>query len=229
MPRASATSAPIRLGTISLAAVEVVRSLGTGQGWVGGAVMIVSVVWAGQNPLPVTPLTGVATSTVPPSRAVPVFTSSLCLVPLVHRLLPRGRRVGIMTVNAGSLTPEHLDGAGIGEFEPTEDAQERRLAGARWAEQPDELLGLDGEVDTVEHEGVLEPLGEILHLDAQRSLLLVQTRAHQLRAGAPFQDRLDGEGDEGHQGEQRGHRKGGREGKIGSSRAPATDDPTTHQ
>src|SRR5262249_188439 len=34
--------------------------------------------------------------------SVPVFTSSLLLVPLVHRLLPRGRRVGIMTVNAGS-------------------------------------------------------------------------------------------------------------------------------
>ncbi|MGH7304674.1 MAG: aspartate/glutamate racemase family protein [Candidatus Rokuibacteriota bacterium] len=48
------------------------------------------------------------------SVAVPVFTSSLLLVPLVHRLLPRGRRVGIMTVNAGSLTQEHLDGAGIG-------------------------------------------------------------------------------------------------------------------
>src|SRR2546423_8307312 len=48
------------------------------------------------------------------SVAVPVFTSSLLLVPLVHRLLPRGRRVGIMTVNAGSLTQEHLDSAGIG-------------------------------------------------------------------------------------------------------------------
>src|SRR5215813_10558287 len=46
--------------------------------------------------------------------SVPVFTSSLLLVPLVHRMLPRGRRVGIMTVNAGSLTQEHLDGAGIG-------------------------------------------------------------------------------------------------------------------
>jgi Asp/Glu/hydantoin racemase len=44
---------------------------------------------------------------------VPVFTSSLLLVPLVHRLLPPGRRVGIMTVNAGTLTPRHLDGAGI--------------------------------------------------------------------------------------------------------------------
>lgn len=45
---------------------------------------------------------------------VPVFTSSLLLVPLVHRLLPVGQRVGIMTVNAASLTPEHLTGAGIG-------------------------------------------------------------------------------------------------------------------
>src|SRR5437879_6990382 len=44
----------------------------------------------------------------------PVFTSSLLLVPLVHRLLPAGRRVGIMTVNAGTLGPEHLRGAGIG-------------------------------------------------------------------------------------------------------------------
>jgi Asp/Glu/hydantoin racemase len=42
-----------------------------------------------------------------------VFTSSLLLVPLVHRMLPPGRRVGIMTVNAASLGPEHLAGAGI--------------------------------------------------------------------------------------------------------------------
>jgi Asp/Glu/hydantoin racemase len=45
---------------------------------------------------------------------VPVFTSSLLLVPMVHRLLAPGRRVGVMTVNAPSLTPEHLAGAGIG-------------------------------------------------------------------------------------------------------------------
>src|SRR5215510_10699064 len=31
---------------------------------------------------------------------VPVFTSSLLLVPLVHRMLPPRRRVGLMTVNA---------------------------------------------------------------------------------------------------------------------------------
>lgn len=45
--------------------------------------------------------------------SVPVFTSSLLLVPLVHRMLSPGRRVGIMTVNAATLTDEHLAGAGI--------------------------------------------------------------------------------------------------------------------
>jgi hypothetical protein len=44
---------------------------------------------------------------------VPVFTSSLMLVPLVHRMLAPGRAVGLMTVNAPSLTAEHLRGAGI--------------------------------------------------------------------------------------------------------------------
>ena len=45
---------------------------------------------------------------------VPVFTSSLLLVPLVHRMLPPGRRVGVLTVNAETLTRDHLDAAGIG-------------------------------------------------------------------------------------------------------------------
>jgi Asp/Glu/hydantoin racemase len=45
--------------------------------------------------------------------AVPVFTSSLLLVPLVHRMLAPGRRVGILTVDAASLTREHLAAAGI--------------------------------------------------------------------------------------------------------------------
>src|ERR1043165_4841164 len=49
---------------------------------------------------------------------VPVFTSSLLLVPLVHRLLAPGGRVGIMTVNAGTLTPEHLAAGGIGRDVP---------------------------------------------------------------------------------------------------------------
>ena len=50
---------------------------------------------------------------------VPVFTSSLMLVPLVHRMLAPGRAVGILTVDASSLTSEHFAGAGIGPEVPT--------------------------------------------------------------------------------------------------------------
>jgi Asp/Glu/hydantoin racemase len=45
---------------------------------------------------------------------VPVFTSSLMQVPLVHRMLAPGRAVGILTVSAGTLGPAQLEGAGIG-------------------------------------------------------------------------------------------------------------------
>ncbi len=48
------------------------------------------------------------------SVRIPVLTSSLLMVPLVHRMLPPGRRVGILTVNAPGLGDEHLRGAGIG-------------------------------------------------------------------------------------------------------------------
>ena len=47
------------------------------------------------------------------SVQVPVFTSSLLLVPLVHRMLGPGRQVGVMTVNAAALGPDHMAGAGI--------------------------------------------------------------------------------------------------------------------
>ena len=45
--------------------------------------------------------------------AVPVATSSLMQVPMVQATLPPGRRVGIITVSAASLTPAHLDAAGV--------------------------------------------------------------------------------------------------------------------
>jgi aspartate/glutamate racemase len=58
-------------------------------------------------------------SEVAASVSIPVFTSSLMLVPLVHRMLPPGRAVGIMTVDASSLRPEHYTGAGIAKDIPT--------------------------------------------------------------------------------------------------------------
>jgi hypothetical protein len=47
------------------------------------------------------------------SVSVPVFTSSLMQVPLVHRMLAPGRAVGVITVDSSSLGPAHLAGAGI--------------------------------------------------------------------------------------------------------------------
>jgi hypothetical protein len=44
---------------------------------------------------------------------VPVATSSLMQVPLVQATLPPGKRVGLITVSAATLTPAHLDAAGV--------------------------------------------------------------------------------------------------------------------
>lgn len=43
---------------------------------------------------------------------VPVFTSSLLLVPLLRRMLPPEQKIGILTVEADSLTERHFRGAG---------------------------------------------------------------------------------------------------------------------
>jgi Asp/Glu/hydantoin racemase len=58
---------------------------------------------------------------------VPVATSSLMQVPAVQALLPPGKRVGILTVSARSLTPEHLRAAGVDPETPvmgTDDGRE---------------------------------------------------------------------------------------------------------
>jgi Asp/Glu/hydantoin racemase len=44
---------------------------------------------------------------------IPVFASSLLQVPLVHRLLKKGQRVGIITADEACLTEQHLANAGI--------------------------------------------------------------------------------------------------------------------
>ncbi|RMI17269.1 aspartate/glutamate racemase family protein [Pseudoroseomonas wenyumeiae] len=44
---------------------------------------------------------------------VPVATSSLMQVPWVQAMLPPGKRVGIVTVSGSTLTPRHLEAAGV--------------------------------------------------------------------------------------------------------------------
>jgi aspartate/glutamate racemase len=43
---------------------------------------------------------------------VPVATSSLMQIPFIERVLPPGKRVGVLTISAASLTGEHLRAAG---------------------------------------------------------------------------------------------------------------------
>ncbi|MDX6750219.1 aspartate/glutamate racemase family protein [Geminicoccaceae bacterium 1502E] len=49
---------------------------------------------------------------------VPVATSSLMQAAFIERLLPPGRKVGILTISAGTLTAAHLRGAGVPEGTP---------------------------------------------------------------------------------------------------------------
>src|SRR2546430_1281056 len=49
---------------------------------------------------------------------VPVFTSSLLMVPLVHRLLPAGPRGGLLSLKAAAPGPEHPPGGRLTEQIP---------------------------------------------------------------------------------------------------------------
>ena len=53
----------------------------------------------------------------------PVAASSLLQVPWVERLLPPDRRVGVVTVEASSLTPRHLECAGARPDTPVEGTE----------------------------------------------------------------------------------------------------------
>ena len=76
---------------------------------------------------------------------VPVATSSLMQVPFVASLLPPGKRVGILTVSARDLSPDHLAAAGVAPDTPvagTESGREFSRA----------LLGNEEELDAARAE-----------------------------------------------------------------------------
>ncbi|MFZ7090201.1 aspartate/glutamate racemase family protein [Primorskyibacter sp. 2E233] len=68
---------------------------------------------------------------------VPVLTSSLCQVEMVNRILPHGRRAGVLTISASTLTEAHLTGARVPQGTPigtTEGGREftRAILGNEW-------------------------------------------------------------------------------------------------
>jgi len=71
---------------------------------------------------------------------VPVAASALLQVPWVERLLPPGRRVGVVTVEAASLTAQHLECAGARTDTPVEGTE----GGAEFTRV---LLGDEPELD----------------------------------------------------------------------------------
>lgn len=56
----------------------------------------------------------------------PVATSSLMQVNLVNATLPPGKRAGILTISANSLTTHHLEGAGVPAGTPIATTEGRR-------------------------------------------------------------------------------------------------------
>ena len=58
---------------------------------------------------------------------VPVASSSLMQAPLVQKMLPPGKRVGVITIHGARLGPDHLTAAGVDPDTPvmgTEDGEE---------------------------------------------------------------------------------------------------------
>lgn len=79
---------------------------------------------------------------------VPLYSSSLLQVPMVHRMLPPGRTVGILTADASSLSPAHLAGVGaesvpvrIAGMAGQPEFREVILAGKRDDLDPERLRG----------------------------------------------------------------------------------------
>ncbi|SDU27301.1 aspartate/glutamate racemase family protein [Stappia sp. ES.058] len=58
---------------------------------------------------------------------VPVAASSLMQVPFVDRLLPPGRRCGILTISSSALTGAHLDAAGCARDTPVGGTEAGRV------------------------------------------------------------------------------------------------------
>ena len=63
-------------------------------------------------------------------------------------------------------------------LEQVDAAEERRLPGARRADQADDLVEIDGEVDPVQHLELAEALGDVL----ERDEVAVRRRSHAPRA-----------------------------------------------
>ena len=68
--------------------------------------------------------------------AVPVATSALLLIPTLMKLLPSGKRLGVMTFSARDLTPAHFTAAGAPADTPVEGVAQDGVFQKAIYEQP---------------------------------------------------------------------------------------------
>jgi Asp/Glu/Hydantoin racemase len=80
---------------------------------------------------------------------VPVATSALLLIPTLSRLVPAGRRVGVLTFSARDLTPAHLAAAGAPPDTPVEGVAENGVFQRAIYEQPAEDSAAAREAEVV--------------------------------------------------------------------------------
>ena len=88
---------------------------------------------------------------------VPVAASSLMQIPFIERLLPPGRRVGVITASSETLGTEHLEAAGALPDTPVVGAQE---VSSSWP--PSTIPADRSEWDMAEAEGDMRTAGEML-------------------------------------------------------------------
>jgi hypothetical protein len=73
--------------------------------------------------------------------SVPVATSSLLLLPVLERMMPAGRRVGVLTFSAAALTAHHLAAAGAALDTPVQGLEPgchfQRAIYGQWLGDPD--------------------------------------------------------------------------------------------
>src|SRR4029077_9194165 len=87
-------------------------------------------------------------------------------------MLEHEAELALLEAERAHIAAVGLDHAPIRKFKPCNNAQQRGLPGAGGTEKTEELLLPDLEINSVEHERVLESFGEVLYFNAHGTLLM---------------------------------------------------------
>ena len=99
---------------------------------------------------------------------VPVASSALMQAPLIQALLPPGRRLGILTISADSLSPDHLQAAGV--------AADTAVVGTESGKEFSRaILGDEASLDVAAaREDMLAAVGELVETEPALGAILME-------------------------------------------------------